>query len=254
MASRRRLIATQTSHVDSNGMITDSWDTFIKNVKSGNARKYYNLGNYIPLDLGTHGLLNMEIIAFDPTWLREDLEGYPNIALFSKECLNDVFTGADIVGGDYGSGFLKPYKVKIPTFLPDWLKSEIVPVYKPDGGMPSASSSMYIDTTYPAYPTWSLSHGYDVFKGLINNSSSEDKRRGMLDLNRFNFFSENRYRANGENTPGWAILGGGIDSGKSYVYYIPNGTKPTYLPSKEKLDGTQSYYSISIGYPLGFCL
>ena len=43
--------------------ITDSWDTIIANVQNGTAASLYSIGNYKPLDLGTEGIINMQIVA-----------------------------------------------------------------------------------------------------------------------------------------------------------------------------------------------
>lgn len=41
--------------------ITDSWDTILTNIANGTAE--YKLGNYKPLDLGSEGTINMQIVA-----------------------------------------------------------------------------------------------------------------------------------------------------------------------------------------------
>ena len=45
--------------------ISDSWDTIIANIDNGTYKTKYKLGNYKPLDLGTEGTVNMQIVAFD---------------------------------------------------------------------------------------------------------------------------------------------------------------------------------------------
>lgn len=45
--------------------ITDSWDTIIANIDNGTYATKYKVGNYKPLDLGTEGTINMQIVAMD---------------------------------------------------------------------------------------------------------------------------------------------------------------------------------------------
>lgn len=45
--------------------ITDSWDTIIANIGNGTYREKYKIGNYKPLDLGSEGIVNMQIAGID---------------------------------------------------------------------------------------------------------------------------------------------------------------------------------------------
>ena len=45
--------------------ITDSWDTILANIDNGTYKTKYKVGNYKPLDLGTEGTINMQIVAMD---------------------------------------------------------------------------------------------------------------------------------------------------------------------------------------------
>ena len=45
--------------------ITDSWDTIIANIDNGTYSTKYKIGNYKPLDLGTEGVINMQIVTMD---------------------------------------------------------------------------------------------------------------------------------------------------------------------------------------------
>ena len=48
-------------HQPAAGEITDNWETIIQNITNGTAN--YSVGQYKPLDLGTEGIVNMEIVA-----------------------------------------------------------------------------------------------------------------------------------------------------------------------------------------------
>ena len=66
--------------------ITDSWDTIIANIDNGTYATKYKVGNYKPLDLGTEGTINMQIVAFDSDKLASS--GTAPITFVAKELLN----------------------------------------------------------------------------------------------------------------------------------------------------------------------
>lgn len=45
--------------------IADSWDQIIANIDNGTYATKYKVGNYKPLDLGTEGVINMQIVGID---------------------------------------------------------------------------------------------------------------------------------------------------------------------------------------------
>lgn len=65
--------------------ITDSWDTIIANIDNGTYATKYKIGNYKPLDLGTEGIVNMQIAAFDTDLLESG--GTAPITFVAKELL-----------------------------------------------------------------------------------------------------------------------------------------------------------------------
>lgn len=66
--------------------IEDDWDTILANVENGTYREVYSIGNYKALDLGTEGVINMQIIAFDRDQ-KADGSGAAPITWLSKELL-----------------------------------------------------------------------------------------------------------------------------------------------------------------------
>lgn len=68
------------------GVIQDSWETIIASTQNGKYRDWYQIGDMKPLDLGTEGTVNMQIIAFDADELA-DGTGYAPITWISKELL-----------------------------------------------------------------------------------------------------------------------------------------------------------------------
>lgn len=65
--------------------ITDSWDTIIANIDNGTYKTAYKIGNYKPLDLGTEGTVNMQIVAMDEDELASG--GKAPLTFISKELL-----------------------------------------------------------------------------------------------------------------------------------------------------------------------
>ena len=66
--------------------ISDDWDTIIANVNDGTYATKYKIGNYKPLDLGTEGTINMQIVAMDADELA-DGNGYAPMTFVAKELL-----------------------------------------------------------------------------------------------------------------------------------------------------------------------
>lgn len=68
------------------GEILDSWDTIIANIDNGTYSTKYSVGNYKPLDLGSEGIVNMQIVAMDADELA-DGSGYAPLTFVAMELL-----------------------------------------------------------------------------------------------------------------------------------------------------------------------
>lgn len=66
--------------------ITDSWETIMSRVNAGTAADYYNVGNYKALDLGTEGIVNMQIVGTMTDELYSGT-GYVQLSWLSMELL-----------------------------------------------------------------------------------------------------------------------------------------------------------------------
>ena len=66
--------------------ITDSWDEIIAACEDGTYKQKYTYGNYKPLDLGSEGVVNMQIVGVDCDDLA-DGSGYAPLSFFSIEVL-----------------------------------------------------------------------------------------------------------------------------------------------------------------------
>lgn len=69
--------------------ISDSWDTIIANIDNGTYKTKYSIGDYKPLDLGTEGIINMQIVAMDADELA-DGSGYAPLTFIGMELLNTL--------------------------------------------------------------------------------------------------------------------------------------------------------------------
>lgn len=76
----------EEQHVDANGQITDSWETIFANIENGTYKTLYSVSNYKPLDVGTEGTVNMQIVAFDAD-TKTDGSGKAAISWVAKELL-----------------------------------------------------------------------------------------------------------------------------------------------------------------------
>lgn len=67
--------------------ISDSWADIIASINDGTYRTKYKVGNYKPLDLGSEGIINMQISGFNKETLA-DGSGTAPISWIGKELLN----------------------------------------------------------------------------------------------------------------------------------------------------------------------
>ena len=71
------------------GEILDSWEQIIAAVNNGTYATRYSVGNYKPLDLGSEGVVNMQIAAIDGD-VMSDGSGNAHITWIAKELLATV--------------------------------------------------------------------------------------------------------------------------------------------------------------------
>ena len=113
-------------------LIDDSWEKIIEVVESGKYKERYAIGAYKPLDLGSEGIINMQIVDFDVDTLADN-SGNARISwvgielLKTKHNMNNTSTNA---GGWAASGMRQYLKNTIKPLVPDPVKSEIVEVTK----------------------------------------------------------------------------------------------------------------------------
>ena len=129
--------------------ITDSWDTIIASIDAGTYKTKYKIGNYKPLDLGTEGTVNMQIVAFDADELASG--GYAPMSFVAKELLATDYrmNSSEItVGGWEQSGMRSYLKNTIKSLIPASVRNRINPVLKSerlsDGGISTTVEDVWI--------------------------------------------------------------------------------------------------------------
>lgn len=229
------MLSSSVNHVDENGRITDNWDTFIKNVKSGKARKYYSIGDYIPLDLSEHGLINMEILAFNPPLVKSDFSGTPEVFLFGKELLNGSFNvPQSVTPKEFGKDNLLVFmNSTISPLIPEEINQNIESVilardrtFYCATKFVSLSPDMFIPSGESYLEIGKITTNYIPYVFLKDWS---DQRRI-------------RYKADGTGPFHYPVL----HSNKGmYSVYSPSGVIGQYGVAN---------YAIPNSLPLGFCL
>lgn len=102
--------------------IADSWDTIIANIDNGTYSSVYKVGNYKPLDLGTEGTINMQIVGFDVDTLASG--GTAPITFIGMELLNTRHRiNPEKTAGTEGTGTLGGWeKSEMRSYLKNTVK------------------------------------------------------------------------------------------------------------------------------------
>ena len=117
--------------------ITDSWNTIISKINNGTAD--YKLGNYKPLDLGTEGIVNMQIVGKNTSPLASG-SGTATYDWLSMELLatdhrmnpsnNNNAEGTGSIGGWEKCEMRKYLKETIKPLIPETVRNAIKEVTK----------------------------------------------------------------------------------------------------------------------------
>ena len=211
--------------------ITDSWDTIIQHIDAGDYATRYKIGQYKPLDLGTEGIINMQIVAMDADELASG--GYAPLTFIGMEALatqkkfynryskDVVWSGSDI----------RAYLANA-TFIPSNIKLRLqnVKKYTITRANNINSEEISIDRVWapsarelnPSYETWETA-------GVIYNKIFASDNDRII-----------------SNTTYWTRSGGSLRLGS-------NG-KPTVVNSSGVLNDNQNYTDSECSIRLGFCL
>ena len=133
--------------------ITDSWDTIIANIDNGTYKTRYSLGNYKPLDLGTEGIVNMQIVAIDGDTLESG--GKAPLTFLGKGLLSTkhYMNSTNSTQGSWkGTNMLKYLNETILPIIPSNVSSRIQSVTKTyrssSGSALSTINTLWIPSVY----------------------------------------------------------------------------------------------------------
>lgn len=103
--------------------ISDSWEQILASIKDGSYRTKYAIGNYKPLDLGSEGIVEMQIAGFDAEPLA-DGSGMAAITWISRNGLKTTHCmNPDIQKGKIGTGAIGGWKTsEMRTYLDQTIK------------------------------------------------------------------------------------------------------------------------------------
>lgn len=208
--------------------ITDSWDTIIANIDNGTYSTKYKIGNYKPLDLGTEGIINMQIVAMDADELASG--GTAPLTFLGMELLNTNLrrTGAN---PQWDTVNLRTdlQNLVLPV-MPSNVKARLQSVRKVSSGYSNGSVTISGCITYDK--VWLPSD-----RELFGESYYEDTGIIYSEIYKTN---EDRIKKRGGDA-GWYWL-------RTAYYNQKNGT----VSNIGVFDGYGSGYTL--GTPLGFCL
>lgn len=108
-----------------------SWEAVFASIDKGTYATDYAIGDLVPMDLGSNGIINMQIAAFDMDELADGSGKAPITWLARNTLANKVvyFDGDTCVG--WGASYLRGYlDTQIKPLLPDVLKARIKTVNK----------------------------------------------------------------------------------------------------------------------------
>lgn len=147
-----------TADMDCYAKYASTWDDVFAAIADGTYKTKYAIGDTIPLDLGSEGVVHMQIVAFD-TDEKADDTGKAPITWIAKELLatqrrmNPPYTsktdGTGTIGGWEKCEIRTFFKDTIKPLLPSSLRNAIVEVYKEQGAyyISGGSEMSYTQTT-----------------------------------------------------------------------------------------------------------
>lgn len=137
-----------------------NWETFFKTLDAGTYKDYYKVGDCIPLDLGSEGIINMQIAAFDAddladgsgkarvSWIARDLPNTgqrmnPNAVRTTDESGATVYTeGTGSIGGWEKSEMRNTHIPALAAMIPENIRARVVKVKKTQTSYDTSKASV----------------------------------------------------------------------------------------------------------------
>ena len=108
--------------------IDDSWEEILASINNGSYRRKYSIGNFKPLDLGSEGMVEMQIAGFDAEEL-SDGSGWAAITWISRSVLKEKHRMNLLYKeGKTGTGGLGGWK---NSKMREYLNTEILSLLSP---------------------------------------------------------------------------------------------------------------------------
>ena len=108
--------------------IDDSWEEILASINNGSYRRKYSIGNFKPLDLGSEGMVEMQIAGFDAEEL-SDGSGWAAITWISRSVLKEKHRMNPLYKeGKTGTGGLGGWK---NSKMREYLNTEILSLLSP---------------------------------------------------------------------------------------------------------------------------
>lgn len=217
--------------------ITDDWATILANVANGTYATRYKIGNYKPLDLGTEGVVNMQIAAINEDTLATG-GGTAHITWISKELLatskrmnpgrsgssGAYNEGTGAIGGWEKSEMRTYLKETIKPLIPSAVRSAILEVTKTHTACDTAGSPFTQTTQDDVWlPAWDEISGSSAMYGTLFPDNA----------------SRIKYKVGASSASGWWTR-------QAYSY-----TSFYYVDTSGSSITTSAYNSY--GVALGFC-
>lgn len=223
-----------------------TWDAVFASIDAGTYATDYAIGDMIPLDLGTEGVVNMQIVAFDAD-NKADGSGKAPITWISKELLATLHSmnparvrlddgayqeGTGTIGGWEKCGMRTYLNDTIYPLIPESVRSRLVTVTKNQKAVNTAGNDEAQTTTDGI---WIPSH-YEMFGDVLTGeTSSMPKYTGF-------FTSETereKQKIDGSTAVQWWLRS--ADNSFNFFNVQYNGKKFSNDPSRK------------YGIALGFC-
>ena len=155
--------------------ITDDWATIIQKLESGEYATAYQVGNYKPIDLGTEGTINMQIVAINNeeaplTFVAKEL-------LATKKPMNSSGSNAN----GYPVCEMKTYlNDTILPLIPEVVRTHIKPVTKTSydktsGGDLTSTEKLWIPSAREIFGGTSYEQSGPVYNLIYKDSTSRKK-------------------------------------------------------------------------------
>ena len=226
--------------------ITDSWDTIIANIDNGTYGTRYKVGNYKPLDLGTEGTINMQIVAIDTDELASG--GTAPLTFLGMQMLSTLqppsYNDGDVLKMPCNwenSAFRSYLSNDIYALVPSNVKARLQSIKKITSTYTDSNSdSRVTQTTYDKIfvPSSAEMNGGNIYEGSLGHSVVYSKifKEDSQGL----FPSRARYKQDGT---GWPYVLRTQSRYNNFAIINTNGSTGT-----SSMQGT---YGIIIGFCLG---